>query len=181
MQEGKIIAGALESGNDWEKSLKAHQKKWESFLVASYKSIVEELGTAHFENLVKGFAPHEFKRYVKEEEEPEEIDPIHFFNPHEEDITKYIIEIAGTKVTMVSDWTRQVIGALVLESQENNWTMDELAKSIKDEFKEFSRYRAYTISPNRGAKRFGLCSSYSRLKSSRAIRAGNYRRMGDKQ
>lgn len=155
--EGEIIAAAVKSGSDWKKALKKNEKNWQTFLEASYKSILEDLGRDHFGNLIKGYEPNEFKMDRKEEEEEEpELDPIHFFNPHEEDLTKYIIEIAGTKVTQVSDWTRQVIGALVLDAQENNLTMDELAKNIKDEFKEFSRYRAYRIARTEAQNALGF-------------------------
>ena len=67
------------------------------------------------------------------------------FDPYDEIITAYIVELAGTKVTWVSDWTKQIIGAMVKENNENNGTMDDLAKMIKDQYKEFSRYRSYRI------------------------------------
>lgn len=147
-QEGQAIVEALEQGDDWEKALEQHATKWETFLTASYQSIVEELGTDHFNNLVKGYEPSETK---DDEEETEE-----YFNAFDEDIRAYIVQLAGTKVTQVSDWTRQIIGAIVLEAQENNWTMDKLAKQIKDEFQEFSRYRAYRIARTEAQNALGF-------------------------
>jgi len=148
-QEGDLLASAVTNGKDWKKVLSNHEEAWERFLSASYQAIVEEIGKDHFANLVKAYKP-----MTKEEEEEEDL--IHFFNPHEEDITKYIVELAGTKVTNVSDWTRQIVGALVLDAQENNLTMDELAKNIKSEFKEFSRYRAYRIARTEAQNALGF-------------------------
>ena len=134
-KEGRSYCCCIKKWGDWKKTLKESEKDWNTFMVASYKTIVEELGRDHFGNLIKGYEPREFK----------EKNPLDFFNPHEIDIAKYITELAGTKVTMVTDWTRQIIGAMVLDAQENNLTMDELAKNIKNEYTEFSRYRAYRI------------------------------------
>jgi HK97 family phage portal protein len=135
--EGAIVAEAYKNGN-WQKALEKNKKKWETFLVKSYTSILEQVGGEHFENLVKSSKKYHTK--ADEEEIPEDA-----FNPYDEVLQAYIIELAGTKVTMVSDWTRQVIGAIILDAKENNWTMDETAKAIKSEFQDFSRYRAYRI------------------------------------
>ena len=142
--EAEAIVKALQNGADWEKALKENQKAWRAFLTSSYTGMVEDIGNQHFNNLVKDYKPQEFKGILD------------FFNPYKETIKKYIIELAGTKVTMVSDWTRQVIGAIVLDAQENKLTMDELAKNIRAEFKEFSRYRSYRIARTEAQNALGF-------------------------
>lgn len=146
-KEGDLIAKAIESNGDWEKAINANKSNWERFISAAYQSILEEIGKERFAELVGGSKEKRKqplrKAAVEEDEDLEEL--ISFFDPYDEDLTKYIIEVAATKVTQVTDWTKQVIGALVLEGKDNNWTMDELAKNIKGEFSEFSRYRAYRI------------------------------------
>jgi SPP1 gp7 family putative phage head morphogenesis protein len=131
--EGEAVAKALTSGRDWKEAINSHSKKWETFLHSNYQAIVEDFGKEHFTNITKNYKPTENKG-IRD-----------FFNPYKSDIVQYIMRLAGTKVTMVSDWTKQVIGAMVLEAQESNATMDELAKNIRGTYKEFSRYRAFRI------------------------------------
>jgi uncharacterized protein with gpF-like domain len=138
--EGSIVAEAYKNG-DWQKALEKNKKKWETFLVKSYSSILDQVGREHFGNLVKSKNPSKFKT---KDDDIEDI-PEDAFNPYDEVLQAYIVELAGTKVTMVTDWTRQVIGAIILDAKENNWTMDETARAIKNEFQDFSRYRAYRI------------------------------------
>ena len=142
--EGEELIKALKSGNDWEKALDKHQENWKTYLISSYTAITEDIGTAHFNGLAKNHRPQEYKGVLD------------FFNPYKETIKKYIIELAATKVTMVTDWTRQVIGAMVLDAQENHLTMDQLAKNIRSEFKEFSRYRAYRIARTEAQNALGF-------------------------
>ena len=137
LAEGEIVSEAFKNGN-WQKALDKNKKKWQIFLEKSYLSILEQVGREQFENLVKSSKKYQTKE--DEEEIPEDA-----FNPYDEVLQSYIIELAGTKVTMVSDWTKQVIGAIILDAKENNWTMDETAKAIRSEFQDFSRYRAYRI------------------------------------
>lgn len=154
--EGEAIARAITSGENWEKALNSNKKNWETLLSKTYQGIIEEIGKEHFLNITKSHDPSETKGWRD------------FFNPYRSDITKYIVELAGTKVTMVSDWTRQVIGALVLESQEANESMDKLAKNIKDTFREFSRYRAYRIARTESQNALGF-AQYSAGKQAEEI------------
>jgi HK97 family phage portal protein len=132
--EGSIVADAYKNGN-WQKALEKNKEKWETFLIKSYTSILEQVGKEQFENLVKSKQPNQIKA-------GEIVDA---FNPYSEILKEYIIKLAGTKVTMVTDWTRQVIGAMILDAKENNLTIDETARAIQKEFEDFSRYRAYRI------------------------------------
>ena len=130
--EGTAVAKAVKTG-DWKKAIDSHKEQWEKFYQASYQAIAVDIGKNTFDNLQKAYTP----RYFKAEGD--------FFDPYDEIITAYIVELAGTKVTWVSDWTKQIIGAMVKENNDNNGTMDDLAKMIKDQYKEFSRYRSYRI------------------------------------
>jgi HK97 family phage portal protein len=154
--EGEAVARAVRSGESWEKAINSNKKKWEILLNGTYQNIVAEIGKDHFLNITKGYKPSEEKGWRD------------FFNPYRADITKYIIELAGTKVTLVSDWTRQVIGALVLEAQDSNDTMDNLAKNIKNTFQEFSRYRAYRIARTETQNALGF-AQYSAGKQAEEI------------
>jgi SPP1 gp7 family putative phage head morphogenesis protein len=154
--EGEEIIRALQNGGTWEKTLESHQDNWRKFLITTYTAMIEDIGNEHFNNLTKNHRPQEYKGLLD------------FFNPYKETIKKYIIKLAGTKVTMVSDWTRQVIGAIVLDAQENNLTMDELAKNIRSEFKEFSRYRAYRIARTEAQNALGF-SQYEAGKQAEEI------------
>jgi HK97 family phage portal protein len=142
--EGEEIIKALANGGKWETALSKHQENWKTFLKTTYTAMIEDIGNEHFNNLAKSHRPQEYKGLLD------------FFNPYKETIKNYIIKLAGTKVTMVSDWTRQIIGAIVLDAQENNLTMDELAKNIRTEFKEFSRYRAYRIARTEAQNALGF-------------------------
>lgn len=144
--EGEAVAQAIKNGGKWEKAITEQKDKWQKFLVASYQSITAEIGMEHFQNLMKSFKPNEYK----------EDEPLDAFNPYDEIIQAYIVELAGTKVTMVSDWTRQVIGAMVLDAQKENLSMDELARNIKSEYQEFSRYRAYRIARTEAQNALGF-------------------------
>jgi SPP1 gp7 family putative phage head morphogenesis protein len=154
--EGELLAKAVKSG-DWKKALEKNAAKWETFLIASYTGIVEDIGAAHYDDLTKSHEPSEYKALSD------------FFNPYTETIKAYIRKLAGTKVAMVSDWTRQVIGAMVEEANEANATMDELAKNIKEQYKEFSRYRAYRIARTETQNALGYAQHQAGLKAQETL------------
>ena len=154
--EGELLAKAVKSG-DWKKALEKNAAKWETFLIASYTGIVEDIGAAHYDDLTKNHEPSEYKALSD------------FFNPYTETIKAYIRKLAGTKVAMVSDWTRQVIGAMVEEANEANATMDELAKNIKEQYKEFSRYRAYRIARTETQNALGYAQHQAGLKAQETL------------
>lgn len=131
--EADLVIDAVKKGGNYEKAIDGNKAKWETFLKATYQSIADEIGKETFSNL-KSFKYGETKD-----------DDQNAFDPYTEVIMNYISEIAGTKITMVSETTKKVIAGLIKQNEENNGTMDDLAKSIKSQYQEFSRYRSYRI------------------------------------
>lgn len=118
---------------NYKKIIKGHEEQWQAMFKEIYQGIAVDVGKEHYDRLHKSYTP----RFYKDDQD--------FFDPYDEIILSYIAQVAGTKVAWVSDWTRQIIGALVMENTQQEGTMDDLAKAIKAEYGEFSRYRAYRI------------------------------------
>jgi HK97 family phage portal protein len=117
----------------YKKIIKSHEKEWQAMFKDIYQAITVDIGKDHYDSLHKCYTP----RFYKDDQD--------WFDPYTEIIEQYILTVAGTKVAWVSDWTRQVIGALVMENEQQDGTMDDLAKAIQAEYGEFSRYRAFRI------------------------------------
>jgi HK97 family phage portal protein len=118
---------------NYKEIIKKHEQQWQDMFKDIYQQIVVDAGKDHYSRFNKSYTP----RFYKDDQDA--------FDPYTEIIEQYIITLAGTKVAWVSDFTRQMIGAMVLENEQQNGTMDDLAKSILTEYGEFSRYRAFRI------------------------------------
>lgn len=128
------IEAALESGID--------HKAWTNFYVATWSSMVDEFAGETY-NTLKSIKPNESKAF-------EFLDNV---------IKNYIIRTSALKVTAVTDFTKSVIGGLILDifSRTESNTMDDVAKSVRSTYDDFSRYRSYRIARTEvaGATNYG--------------------------
>jgi HK97 family phage portal protein len=156
-QESQVVINSLKNNQDWKKAIDRNKSTWETFLSASYSSILEEIGQQHFNDLI-GSVDKSNKAGLSD-----------FFNPYTQLLRSFITTLAGTKVTMVTDWTKQVIGAIVYEANEENLSMDELARKIKGEFEDFSRYRAYRIARTETQNALGFAQHEAGKQAEKAL------------
>lgn len=107
-----------------------NEKAWQKYFTDNWTAIVDEFANETFTNL-KGTAMTETK----------------FFSFLNRIIREYIIGMAGTKVVGVSDFTKSVIGGLVMNIYEQDTSAPsvDVARAVKSAYQDFSRYRAYRI------------------------------------
>lgn len=120
----KAAAGAIES----------FESDWKALYEGTYKNIFEDIGNA------------ELAAIMDEVGQKARLDQI-----IDQGILKWITLTAGKKIKGVLEFTKQKVAALIQERetqyQQEGYSahMDRVAKDIQEEFKEFSRYRAYRI------------------------------------
>jgi HK97 family phage portal protein len=105
-------------------------EEWNRYFVSTWTGIVEEFASETFNGL-KNQTGRETKAFE-------------FLT---NTIKNYIIRTAALKVVGVTEFTKSVIGGLVLNvfNQPESNTMDDVAKAVKSTYQDFSRYRAYRI------------------------------------
>lgn len=134
-EQGNVIAEAFLDGDTQgiQKAFEDGKDEWNGFLRSAWTSLTEEFGKRVFDSL-KSMGPSETK-----EEQVE-------FDPFKEEIMSYISEITASKVINITDTSRNKIMQLIYTMRnDSGYTADDIARAIKKEFEDFSRYRAWMI------------------------------------
>lgn len=161
LDEADLVIAALKSSDAKTKeSVEAAIEKaidmdrWTKFYETQWTGIVREFGQATLTEL-KAYKPAEIKSLFGITDA----------------IRKYIMKQAGEKVRAVSDFTKSVIGGIVLNAFEKDQGMDEIAKSIKKTYFDFSGYRAYRIARTE----VSAASNYGSLEAAKMTGLGLYK------
>jgi HK97 family phage portal protein len=145
-EEAEALVSELEkAGKDAESIQKAVNRaitsdRWEKFLATSWFTMTEEFGRETFGSLTKGHAPSETKMFGITAA-----------------IRNYIKRITGWKVAGIVKTTREKLAKTILDGYANDNTIDQIAGAVRNEFKEYSRYRSYRIARTEvaGASNYG--------------------------
>jgi HK97 family phage portal protein len=131
-------AKAYEKGGE-KAALEAIEKTeaaWKLTYKNNYLAAIEHFGSRAFNDLMKHYGPDHTKA---EEEAPEE------FDPYERLLGEYIATTTATKVTRVLEFTKQTIAAIIKEMRDDNATVDQVARRIRDEIGLFTTHRSFRI------------------------------------
>jgi HK97 family phage portal protein len=79
-------------------------------------------------------------------------------------VRDYIAKWSGEKVTQVTEFTKSVIGGIVMNVMQEEGGMDAVAKRIKEVYTDMSGYRAYRI----GRTEVGGASTYGSMEGAKA-------------
>jgi HK97 family phage portal protein len=142
----KAAAIFEEMAEEVSKAYKKNGKKAAISKIDSFHSSWIKLYELTYKNIFEDIGNSELAAIMEEAGQKARLDQIIDSN-----ILKWIIKTCAQKVTGVLDFTKQSIAALIKEKeelyQEEGYSahMDVIAKDIKEEFTDFSRYRAYRI------------------------------------
>lgn len=128
-QEAKAVAAAFAKNGDMAAALAAVDKKaWEEFYVKYYIAIMEDFGKETYE----GFKSH-IPKHSKE------------WDPWDSLILGRIFKAAARKVTMVTDYTKELIKGIVYTGRDNGDSIATIARDLKTNFDQFGTVRAFRI------------------------------------
>lgn len=109
---------------------------WQKVFVKHYRRTISHFGEQVFQDITKAYGP----MATKEDDEPIK------FDPWDEEIEKYIFTVTAHKVANVLEFTKSHIADIIREMRtEENATVDEVARRIRDEIGLFSTHRSFRI------------------------------------
>jgi HK97 family phage portal protein len=140
---GEEVAKAYEKGGvkAASKKIDSYEAQWRALYEGTYKNIFEDIGKSELNELLSAA-----KSFDPRAEEKAKLDEI-----IDKSVLSWIFKTCAKKVTGVLDFTKSKIAALIhdleTEYQQEGYRVhtDKVAKGIKEEFTEFSRYRSYRI------------------------------------
>ena len=125
-----IVNAFKKSGGDPAAATRAIKKdRWRSYLETNYRKVIADFGQDTYDT---------FKSYYPAMERKD-------FDPYSEIILSYIGEVAAEKVVQITATTMLLTRDIIKRSQDENQTLDELARSLDRDFEEYSTHRAYRI------------------------------------
>ena len=126
-----IVKRFIESGGDIEEAIQEiDPEPWRKFLIENYRDIIGEFGTETYNSFKSYFPSMEFKED---------------FNPYSEIIMAYIEEVAAEKVVQITTTTMLLTRRSIAQAEQEERTVDELARALDQNFEDYSTHRAYRI------------------------------------
>ena len=126
----EVVHAFRKSGGDPAAAARAiDPKRWRNYIESNYKKIISDFGQDTYDS---------FKGYYPGLERKD-------FDPYSEIILAYIGEVAAEKVVQITSTTMLLTRDIIRRSQDNNETIDEVARELDRNFEEYSTHRAYRI------------------------------------
>lgn len=146
--EAKAVAKAYEDSGIIDAALEAQRAEWKKVLTAAYMVVIEHFGNRFVEQWLKGAGgPSEKKEFV--------------FDPWADRILQWVSTWAARKITGIEETTKQRIARVIQEGLDANEGTAKIAKRIREEYEDFSRYRSFVIARTEVGAAAGFASHES--------------------
>lgn len=146
--EAKAVAKAYEDGGSLDSVLEAQRAEWTKVLTAAYMAVIEHFGNRFVEQWLKGAGGSlETKEFV--------------FDPWADRILQWVATWAAQKIVGIEDATKQRIAAVIKQGLDADEGTAKIAKRIREEYEDFSRYRSFVIARTEVGAASGFASHES--------------------
>lgn len=146
--EVEAVVKAYEDGRGLEQVFEGQRAEWKKVLMAAYVAVIEHFGNRFVEQWLKGAGgPSEKKEFV--------------FDPWADRILQWVSTWAAKKIVGIEDTTKQRIAAVIKHGLEADEGTAKIAKRIREEYEDFSRYRSFVIARTEVGAAAGFASHES--------------------